>query len=65
MDQDNRTVVTDIDIPFFRLVAIIIKISLAAVPAMIIVWFIMALVATLFGGLIGGGNLMWMHSRGL
>ncbi len=62
MDQRSKTVLVDIDIPFFRLVVIMIKFALAAIPAMIAVWLIMALIMLFFGGMLGGGNFMWMHS---
>ena len=48
-----RTTVTDIDIPFGRLVAFFVKASLAAIPAAIIVsvafWLIAFLVAAFVG----------------
>lgn len=49
---------TDIDIPFTRLVVIFIKWSLAAIPAAIIVSLIISLVMMLFAGLFGGIGLM-------
>ena len=36
----GRTVITDIRIPFGRLVAIMVKLVLASIPALIIVWLI-------------------------
>jgi hypothetical protein len=45
--------VTDIDIPFWRLVAIFVKWALAAIPAtiiLIVIWMIVAAVfSTIFG----------------
>lgn len=58
MDQDNRITVTDIDIPFARLVIIFVKFSLAAIPATIIVMLIMMVVTGLLGGLFGGMGMM-------
>ncbi len=40
----DRTVITDIDIPFGRLVLIMIKCVLAAIPALIAVWLIFFLI---------------------
>lgn len=60
MEQPNKSVLVDIDIPFIRLVMIMIKFSLAAIPAMIIVWLIMAVTMVFFGGLLGGG---FMHMK--
>ncbi|HEY1310860.1 MAG TPA: hypothetical protein VGF02_07905 [Pseudolabrys sp.] len=56
----ERTVITDIDIPFWRLVAIIIKWTLAAIPAAIIVWLIIMIIAGLIGSIFGLG---WMMHR--
>lgn len=61
MDEQNKTVLVDIDIPFGRLVMIIIKIALASIPAMIVVWITLGLIMALFGGIFGGFGGMWMH----
>lgn len=62
MEEKKPTVLVDIDIPFGRLVVIMIKFALAAIPAMIAVWLIMFVFMLVFGGLFGGFNTMWMHS---
>jgi hypothetical protein len=56
----ERTVITDINIPFWRLVAIIIKWTFAAIPAAIIVWLIIMIVAGVIGSIFGLG---WMMHR--
>jgi hypothetical protein len=56
----GRTVITDIDIPFWRLVAILIKWTFAAIPAAIIVWLIMMVVVGVIGSIFGLG---WMMHR--
>jgi hypothetical protein len=56
--QQQPIVISDIDIPFGRLVAFFIKATLAAIPAVIIVWFILAGLAMLFGLLFGFGWMM-------
>ena len=52
-EPQNRITIADIDIPFTRLVAFFVKASLAAIPAAIIVWFVIALfwlvLAAMFG----------------
>ena len=52
-EPHHRVTVSDIDIPFGRLVAFFVKAALAAIPATIIVWLIFVtawfLLATLFG----------------
>ena len=53
--------ISDIDIPFGRLVMFFVKAALAAIPATIIVWFIMAILAMIFGAIFGfGGGRGWM-----
>ena len=51
MDENSRKIViSGIDIPFVDLVFLLVKIVLASIPAMIIVYFIFALFTMLFGG---------------
>jgi hypothetical protein len=56
MNVDNRQqiVITDLDIPFNRLVVFILKWVLASIPAMIILWIFVAILAALFSGIFGG-----------
>ena len=54
-------VITDIDVPFGRLVAFFFKAGLAAIPAAIAVSIVMGLVMALLGMLFGGP---WWH-RGM
>ncbi len=44
--------ISDIDIPFGRLVMFFVKAGLAAIPATIIVWFMMAFLAMIFGAML-------------
>ena len=53
-------VIRDIDIPFWRLVVIFIKWTLAAIPAAIVVSIIMMLIMAIFGAIFGLG---WMMHR--
>ena len=46
----HRTAIVDIDIPFWRMVAIIIKWTFAAIPAVIIVSIIFGIIGALIGG---------------
>ena len=52
-EPSHRIVISDIDVPFGRLVAFFVKATLAAIPAAIIVWIILTvmwfLVAAIFG----------------
>jgi len=58
----NHTTITDIDISFGRMVAIILKWMLASIPAILLMYALLggiALVfALLFGGLIGGSGIL-------
>ena len=58
METNTRVTVTDIDIPFGRLVLIFIKWSLAAIPAAIIVSIILSVIMALLAGLFGGMGMM-------
>jgi len=54
--------VENINMPFWALVGFLIKLSLASIPAMLILWAIFALIALVLGGVFGGifgafGNL--------
>ena len=46
----HRVAIADIQIPFWRMVAIIIKWTLAAIPAVIIVSIIFAIIGAVIGG---------------
>ncbi|PTW54965.1 hypothetical protein C8N35_1135 [Breoghania corrubedonensis] len=53
-DPGRRVTLTDIDIPFTRLILIFIKFGLAAIPAAIILSIIMGVVMAVLGGIFGG-----------
>jgi hypothetical protein len=53
-DGSNLVTIRDIDVPFFRMVTILIKWSIAAIPAMIVIAIIYALIFALLGGIIAG-----------
>ena len=53
IETRNPVTVVDFDIPFGRLVAFFVKASLAAIPAAIIVWVILWLLAAVVWGLLG------------
>jgi hypothetical protein len=46
----HRVAIADIQIPFWRMVAIIIKWTFAAIPAVIIVSIIFAIIGAVIGG---------------
>lgn len=47
---DPAVTLSDINIPFGRMVLIILKWMLASIPAMILMWLIMIPIMLLFGG---------------
>jgi hypothetical protein len=50
-DGSNLVTIRDIDVPFFRIVLILIKWSIAAIPAAIIVAIIYGLIFALLGAI--------------
>lgn len=52
--NENQTTVTDIDIPFGRMVMIILKFMLASIPAVLLFYLIMIPIFMLFGVGLGG-----------
>ena len=60
MDDNQKSVtITDVDIPFWRLVVLFVQFGFAAIPAAIVVSFILGLLMMLAGALFGLG----MHGR--
>ncbi|HSD93621.1 MAG TPA: hypothetical protein VLB11_11425 [Methyloceanibacter sp.] len=53
-DGSNPITIRDIDVPFWRIVTILIKWSIAAIPAAIIVTILYALIFALLGGIVVG-----------
>ena len=50
-DRSNLVTIRDIDVPFWRIVMILVKWSIASIPAMIILGILVTLVSFLVGGL--------------
>jgi hypothetical protein len=53
-EGSNPVTIRDIDVPFWRIVTILIKWSIAAIPAAIIVAIIYAVIFALLGGIVAG-----------
>ena len=57
----HRVSIADVEIPFWRMVVIIIKWTLAAIPAVIIISIIFGIIGAVIGGglvaLLGGLNI--------
>jgi len=64
MDEDRQEVViTDIKIPFWSLVVLMVKWSIAAIPATVILFLIGLLCFVLFAGSIGGCAALTMLGK--
>ena len=50
-DGSNLVTIRDIDVPFWRIVMILVKWSIASIPAMIILGILVTLISFLVGGL--------------
>jgi len=57
----ERVVLVDLRIPFFRLVFFLVKLSLAAIPAAIILGAIAMLVTAAIAAFVGGGDLEFLR----
>lgn len=53
------TTITDIDIPFGRLVVIMLKMMLASIPAVLIMYAVMAVAALILMAVFGGGAALF------
>ena len=59
-DGNQQVVVTDIKIPFWSMVVLMVKWTLAAVPAIVILFFIVFVFSAIFGAIFGwplGGRM--------
>jgi hypothetical protein len=57
----QRMVVVDLRIPFFRLVFFLVKLSLAAIPAALILGAIVMVVTAAIAAFFGGGDLEFLR----
>jgi len=51
MEEEKKLVISGIDIPFMDLVVLLIKLALASIPAMIVIFGFLSLISTIFGGI--------------
>jgi len=62
MDEDaQRFVIIDLRIPFIRLVMFFVKAALAAIPAAIIVGFLIMVVTAFIAAFVGDGGVLMMR----
>jgi hypothetical protein len=50
MEDEKKVIINGIDIPFMDLVVLLIKLALASIPAIIVIFGFLALMSTIFGG---------------
>jgi hypothetical protein len=60
-ENAQRIVIIDLRIPFVRLVMFFVKAALAAIPAAIIVGFVIMVVTALIAALVGDGGVLMMR----
>lgn len=53
-DSGDRVTVVDIEMPFWSMVIFLVKLAIAAIPAMIILWVLGVFFTRLLGGIFGG-----------
>ena len=51
MDEEKKVIISGIDIPFMDLVVLLIKLALASIPAIIVIFGFISLMSTIFGGI--------------
>ncbi|MBA3030328.1 MAG: hypothetical protein FP816_16170 [Desulfobacteraceae bacterium] len=52
--EEQRVTLTNVDIPFGRMVMIILKWMLASIPAILLMWLVIGLIMLVFGAGLGG-----------
>ena len=55
-DDKREVVVTDVKIPFWSMVVLMVKWTVAAIPALIILLVIGSMVSMVMAAIFGGGN---------
>ncbi len=51
MEEEKKVIISGIDIPFMDLVVLLIKLALAAIPALIVIFAFFSLMSAVFGGM--------------
>ena len=62
-DEKREVVVTDVRIPFWSMVMLMVKWTIAAIPALIILLVIGAVVSMAFAAIFGAGTHHWEMYR--
>ena len=53
-ENNNHVVITDVKMPFISMVVFMVKAAIAAIPAIIILAILGAIIVTVIGGISGG-----------
>jgi len=51
--DDKKVKITGLEIPFIDLVVLMVKLAFASIPAIIVIYFIFALLGVFFNGIFG------------
>ena len=51
MEDLKKVIIKGVDIPFIDLVVLLIKLALASIPAMFVIYFVFAIFTAIFGGM--------------
>ena len=62
-DEKREVVVTDVKIPFWSMVVLMVKWAVAAIPALIVLLVIGAVASTVIAAIFGGGMHYWEMGR--
>lgn len=62
-DEKREVVVTDVKIPFWSMVVLMVKWAVAAIPALIILIVIGAVASAVIAAMFGGGAHHWEMNR--
>lgn len=64
VSPSTPTTITDVNVPFGRLVAIMLKMMLASIPAVLIMYAVMAVAALIAVAVFGGGAALFNNLGG-
>ncbi len=53
MEEKDKVIISGLDIPFWDLVWFMVKLALASIPALFIIYFFFALIGVIFNGFFG------------
>jgi hypothetical protein len=51
MEEIKKVIIKGVDIPFIDLVVLLVKLALASIPAMVVIYAVFAFLTMIFGGM--------------